>query len=299
MSEIKSPLNTKDGETLLLDRFPTREIIKNYKELGLKVERFFSKEYVELYKCLSTGYRFYYPPSIIGDSEFYKELSITRKNYYSERWEHKKSLNFIEENDEVLEIGSGFGIFLKMLKEKQINAKGIELNMHAVNHCKNINLNVEGILIEDIVEDYKEHYDVVCSFQVLEHIYEVHDFIENQLKTLKKGGKLIIGVPNNNPYLFINDKYHTLNLPPHHSGLWNKESLFSLERVFNLKVDKLIFEPLSLTYDYFIEFNLKKIKHKKVQDILKKIETKYRPILRKLLSKFINGRNILVVYKKL
>jgi len=299
MSEIKSPLKPKEGKTLLLDRFSSRQIIEAYKEQGLKVERFFSKEYIELYKCVSTGYRFYYPPSIIGDSEFYEDLSISRKNYYSERWEHKKSLNFIEEGDKVLEIGSGFGIFLQMLKERQINAKGIELNMHAVNHCKNINLNVEGILIEDIDDDYKEHYDVVCSFQVLEHIYDVHNFIKNQLKILKKGGKLIVGVPNNNPYLFINDKYHTLNLPPHHAGLWNKNSLFSLERVFNLKVDKLIFEPMSLTYDYFIEFNLNKIKHKKVQDISKKLERKYRPIFRKLLSKFIKGRNILVVYKKL
>lgn len=299
MSEIKSTLKPKEGKTLLLDRFTSRQIIEAYKEQGLNVERFFSKEYIELYKCVSTGYRFYYPPSIIGDSEFYEELSITRKNYYSERWEHKKSLNFIEEGDKVLEIGSGFGIFLQILKERQINAKGIELNMHAVNHCKDSNLDVEGILIEDIVDDYKEHYDVICSFQVLEHIYDVHNFIENQLKTLKKGGKLIIGVPNNNPYLFINDKYHTLNLPPHHAGLWNKEALFSLERVFNLKVDKLIFEPLSLTYDYFIDFNLKKIRHKKIQYILRNLETKYRPILRKLLSKFINGRNILVVYKKL
>jgi len=299
MSEIKSPLKPKDGKTLLLDCFNSRQIIEAYKAQGLNVDRFFSKEYIELYKCVSTGYRFYYPPSIIGDSEFYEELSKTRKNYYSERWEHKKSLSFIGKGDKVLEIGSGFGIFLQMLKKRQINAAGIELNMHAVNQCKNINLNVEGNLIEDIVDDYIEHYDVVCSFQVLEHIYDVHNFIENQLKILKKGGKLIVGVPNNNPYLFINDKYHTLNLPPHHAGLWNKDSLFALERVFNLKIEKLIFEPLTLNYDYFIDFNLNKIRPESVRNILKKQERNYRHIFRSVIPKFINGRNILVVYKKL
>ena len=72
----------------------------------------------------------------------------------------------------------------------------------------------------------------------------MHDFIKDSLLALKPNGKLIIGVPNNNPFLFVNDKYHTLNLPPHHAGLWNKKSLKSLEQIFNIELVSLQYEPL-------------------------------------------------------
>lgn len=296
---IKSPLKIENGEVELIDFILSSEIIKLYKEQGTDVTRFFQNKKIGLFKCLSTGYRFYYPKSVIGDAQFYEELSATRPNYYSERWEHLNSLSFINEGDDVLEVGSGFGFFLQKLKELKINAKGIELNNHAVKYCRSKGLNVSGILIEDLAKTHPCKYDVVCSFQVLEHVFEVHNFIQSQIDTLKRGGKLIIGVPNNNPYLFISDKFHTLNLPPHHAGLWNKKSLFSLERIFNLKVEKIMFEPLNYTYDYFISCNIRRIKNKTLQKLIKRIEKKYKNRIRMYLPKFFNGRNILIVYKKL
>src|SRR5690606_22887486 len=128
-------------------------------------------------------------------------------------------------------------------------------------------------------------FDVICSFQVLEHVYEVNDFINNQLRILKKGGRLIVGAPNNNPYLFIHDKYHTLNLPPHHAGLWNKKSLTSLEKVFNLEVEEVFYEPFSISYHDFFEVNFKRLKNKRVQRFIRKSEFKYRKIFRQVLSK--------------
>lgn len=299
MSEIKSPLNIKKGEVQLIDFFLSSEIIKLYKDKGIDVTRFFQDEKIGLYKCLSTSYRFYYPKSVIGDAQFYKELSNTLPNYYSERWEHLKSLSFIKEGDDVLEVGSGFGYFLQKLEELKINAEGIELNNHAVEFCRNKGLNVSGILIGDLAKTHPEKYDVVCSFQVLEHVFEAHNFIQSQIDALKKGGKLIIGVPNNNPYLFISDKFHTLNLPPHHAGLWNKKSLYSLERLFKLEVEKIMFEPLNYTYDYFVSCNIERIKNKSLQKLLKRIEKRFKNKFRMYLPKFFNGRNILIVYKKL
>jgi SAM-dependent methyltransferase len=77
---------------------------------------------------------------------------------------------------------------------------------------------------------------VVCSFQVLEHIYDVKSFLEASLHVLKPKGKLIIGVPNNEPYFLGYDKYATLNLPPHHMGLWNKSVFEKVAPLFNLKI---------------------------------------------------------------
>jgi hypothetical protein len=105
-------------------------------------------------------------------------------------------------------------------------------------------------------------------------------------------------VPNNNPYLFVNDKYHTLNLPPHHAGLWDKKSLKALEKAFPIKIDSIEFESLQVSYSYFINFQLNNSKNRVLKLILKSINKVFPRILKFVICKFIKGRNVLVVYKK-
>lgn len=64
-----------------------------------------------------------------------------------------------------------------------------------------------------------------CTFQTLEHIFEVGSFFEALRRLLKTGGRLIVAVPNSEPYLERFNKYATFNTPPHHVGLWNRQSL--------------------------------------------------------------------------
>ncbi|WP_338359085.1 class I SAM-dependent methyltransferase [Yeosuana marina] len=293
---IHSPLVLNSNATKLIETFSAERIISNYEKLGLHVDRFFDSESLYLFECLKTGYRFYYPFKAIGDADFYKDLSLNRANYYSERWEHKQALKSMNEGDIVLEIGSGFGLFLKMLKFNNISGSGLELNPHAVQKCVDEGLDVRQKLVQDL--DNNILFDKVCFFQVLEHIAEVHSFIEAAINVLKVGGKLIIGVPNNNPYLFRYDKYHTLNLPPHHAGLWNKRSLTSLEKVFPLKLESMNFEPLNLTYDYFLNIQLKS-SHSGLEKFCIKLLNKLFPkFLKRFLCKFYKGRNVLAVFTK-
>ena len=295
--ELNSPID-KEGTVECIDTFKTSQIVDAYNVMGIDVSRFFKRiENVKLFECQNTGYRFYYPFSAVGDEDFYKELSLKRENYYSTRWEHLEILTSIKKSENVLEIGSGFGAFLNLLKSNHIHGEGIELNPEAVNICKKKGLIIHNELIERFVIKYPKKYDVVCYFQVLEHITNVHDFIYNSLLALKPNGKLIIGVPNNNPYLFINDKYHTLNLPPHHAGLWNKKALKSLERVFNIVLVSLRYEPLEKTYSGFIKTYIKN--SSPIYSTILKIGNRLAPrILKRILCKFINGRNILVVFEK-
>lgn len=295
---IYSPLVLDSNKTRLIETLSTKQIISNYKKLDLNVERFFETECIYLFECLKTGYRFYYPFKTIGDAEFYKDLSINRVNYYSERWEHIQALNIIKKGDTVLEIGSGFGVFLKMLKPINVNGSGLELNPYAVQKCVEEGLDVKQKLIQDLVLDTKSKFDNVCYFQVLEHITEVHSFIEASIKALKVGGKLMIGVPNNNPYLFRYDKYHTLNLPPHHAGLWNRRSLTSLEKIFPLKLESIHFESLNLTYDYFLNVQLKNSHNSLEKFCIKLLNKLFPKFLKRLLCKFYKGRNVLVIFKK-
>lgn len=295
---LRNPLSESSAVTKVAV-FDVNTIVEAYANMGLDVTRFFYElDEVKLYECRKTGYRFYFPFTTIGDADFYKELSLKRENYYSTRWEHLKILPTLDIHETVLEIGSGFGVFLSLLKSKGISAEGIELNPEALNVCKEKDLNIHNELIETFALKNLDKYDVVCYFQVLEHITSVHDFVKNSLLALKPNGKLIIGVPNNNPYLFVNDKYHTLNLPPHHAGLWNKKSLKSLEQIFNVKLVSLEYEPLEKTYNQFLKTYIKN-SNLFYSRFIKALNRVFPKILKRVLCKYIDGRNILVVFKKL
>ena len=204
----------------------------------------------------------------------------------------------INPNEKILEIGSGFGAFLNLLKSKSIEAEGIELNPEAIKKCKKEGLQIYDILIDDFSKSHPNQYDVVCFFQVLEHITNIFDFIKHSLDALKTNGKLIIGVPNNNPYLFVKDKYHTLNLPPHHAGLWNKKSLKSLEKIFSIKLESVNYEPLEESYNEFLKAYVENSNYLYAKALL--IFNKIAPIvLKKILCTLIDGRNILVVFRKI
>ena len=245
--KIKSPV-THSFNTSLITQFKVSDVISQYaNDTKLDVKRFFEGlNSIELYQCNDTGYRFYYPTNIWGDGPFYEGLEQNNKDYYpAVRWEHKLMIPKIDKDKKVLEIGCGEGAFLKMMLVNGIkNIEAIELNEKAAATLSNAGFNVNVDTIEAFSLNNKEKYDVVCFFQVLEHIYDVKSFLDASLLTLKKGGTMAIAVPNNNPYLYKHDINHTLNLPPHHAGLWNKEAFENLEKFYPIKLKQFHVRPL-------------------------------------------------------
>ena len=240
---VFSPL-MPDLEAVLQRRISSRLIIDEYSKFGMDVERFFvGVESVGIYECPQTKYRFYHPPSTMGDDVFYEEMQRIGIDYYvKEKGEFEIALRGIREGERVLEVGCGDGVFLEKLRQKNIEGVGLEFNKLAVAKCLSKGLDVRGGSIEDFASAHPEEFDVVVLFQVLEHIYDVRAFIQDLLRCLKKGGKLIVAVPDNSPY-YQNFRIHlTFNMPPHHIGLWNDESFRNLAKVFDLSL-------VSIDYD--------------------------------------------------
>jgi hypothetical protein len=63
------------------------------------------------------------------------------------------------------------------------------------------------------------------------------------LALLKPGGKMICGVPNQESFLKHQD--NLLNLPPHHMLHWSEASFRALEKIFPVKLERVLFEPLT------------------------------------------------------
>lgn len=244
---VISPLTNTD-KVNKIDSIAVSDIIKMYKrQVGIDISRFFEGiSFVDIYECMETGYKFYYPPEIISDGKFYEDFqkkceSENTAYYRTGEFDHLYAASVIQKDDRVLDIGSGNGSFLKMLLPKTANCTGLELNAYTAEICRNEGLEIFNELVENHIEKRSEYYDVVCSFQVLEHVYEVKSFIFNALKALRPGGKLIISVPNNEPWFLRYSKYETLNLPPHHMGLWNKEVFKKLQTLFPINLKDVIY----------------------------------------------------------
>ncbi len=300
---MKSPLNDV-SESILEKEISVEEIVKSYnKYYNIDVRNYFSDyQKIAIYKCVDTGYRFYYPFTISGDSNFYIHFQQFDWYYMPWKWEHQICSTFIKQEHDILEVGCGEGAFLKTInKEKGTNCVGLELNESCVLDLPN--LKIENVLIEDFSKNNTEKFDLVCTFQVLEHIAMVNNFLKAQINCLKKGGLLVICVPNNDSYI-IKSEEGALNLPPHHMGLWNEHSLRSLERYFDIKLKSIHFEPLQkYHFDWYIGVRLKKyfgnFGKNKIAHLLtilgiKKMIYKY---LEKNAHKII-GHSIMTVYEK-
>ena len=235
--DILSPITS--NKSVIVERHLNHSfIIKDYNlKYGVDVSRLFKecKEGLLLCRCLDTDYRFYLPFSVAGDGRFYDE--VLNKSPYYPKWkkEYQFALDIVRDFDgmvKVLDVGCGNGTFLEGVTDENVEVMGLEFNDTAIDTCLKMGFEVEKKTIQSFAIDNRAKYDVVCAFQVLEHVPEVKSFLDACIKCLKPGGKLIISVPNNNPYYAGYNVYATANLPPHHMGLWSIKSLKNLEKYF-------------------------------------------------------------------
>ncbi|MDA3614154.1 class I SAM-dependent methyltransferase [Polluticaenibacter yanchengensis] len=222
------------------------KIIEQYqKEFKLDVSGYFKGlQNINIYECLDTHLRYYYPFGLSGDGAFYDYLSNFQNEYYpKDKWDFEEASKYIKKDDAVLEIGCGEGHFLNKIQTVTKNCIGLELSSRAVKLGQDKGLNILNELIQSHSSKNAEEYDVVAAFQLFEHVEGIVEMFQSSVKALKKGGKLIITVPNNSSLIFKLNKYQTLNTPPHHMLLWDEKSLTAVAGIFGLKLISLETQP--------------------------------------------------------
>lgn len=241
VSPITGSFNTK-----IIQQFSPDFFIQKYQqELKVDISAYFQKvDQISLCHCLDTGYQFFIPFELAGDASLYEKLEHFDWYYQSEKWEFEITFHFLQPGDRLLEIGSGRGDFLDYLRSRQIEGEGLELNPSAIQVCQQRSLNVICERVENFAPRHIGDYDTVVSFQVLEHLTDIKTFLENCLSLLKQGGQLILAVPNNDSY--IRYQMPSTNLPPHHMGWWNKDSLAKLSHYFPMALRNIEYETITL-----------------------------------------------------
>jgi 2-polyprenyl-3-methyl-5-hydroxy-6-metoxy-1,4-benzoquinol methylase len=255
---IPSPVTGNDCKQI--DSFDVKTIIDAYKKkYNIDVSSYFiNTKLLPQYQCTVTGLKFFYPHTLAGNGEFYSALENFDLYYADWKWDYEKGFELISENSKVLDIGCGRGSFLeKIKKEKKCTVTGLEFNPSTIEILHQKKIEVYKETIESFAPKNKNRFDVVCFFQVLEHISNVKSFISSAVEVLKPNGKMIVAVPYNKPYMYGNNKYETLNLPPHHMGWWDETSLQKLENHFNIKFETYFTKPFRDYNSYLdnLEYN--------------------------------------------
>lgn len=95
----------------------------------------------------------------------------------------------------LLDIGSGTGAFLDVMKNKGWQVKGIEPDEDARRLAKQLyRLDIDGPSVLNEIRG--SSFDAITLWHVLEHVHRLHDYVEHLKRILKPGGKLFIAVPN-------------------------------------------------------------------------------------------------------
>lgn len=244
MSNVLSPLTARSSVEKI-NSFETIKLIEEWKRsFAIDISRELEGiEKIGLYRCKETGLRFFVPATAMGSEHLYAQLQKFDWFYMPWKWEHGVLFSRLTGEERVLEVGCATGSFIEKLCAEGVDAEGIEFNPSAVAKAQEKNLPVSSQDLSTLLLSNPGSFEVVCSFQVLEHVSDPATFISECIALLKPKGKLVICVPNNES--FLRYQYNLLDMPPHHMTQWTIKTFKALEKYFPLHLTCVKCEPLA------------------------------------------------------
>lgn len=133
-----------------------------------------------------------------------KEIFNTYEKYQDYRLKH--IIPFLSKDKEALEIGASAGQFIVHIRDGVKSIQAIELDKDCYDYLKNeIKVDCDYNFLEES-KFAKNKYDLIFSFQVLEHVPNPSSFLKTAYDSLKNNGHAFIEVPNlNDPLLSVWD----------------------------------------------------------------------------------------------
>lgn len=196
------------------------------------------------YRCNSCSFSFAWPFRA-GNKEFYSAAYTGEIYYPEEKWDYavtEKSMAKVikkskRSNIHLLEIGAGNGAFIKTISPELIPKANIlctEFSEYGKNEIQSYGVECIAADVKDIETSNRVHtFNIVCMFQVLEHMDTYGDFFKKMNEVTAKGAHLYLTVPNDKYRSFYDSLGSRFDIPPIHVSRWNKQTLEKLFGQYN------------------------------------------------------------------
>jgi 2-polyprenyl-3-methyl-5-hydroxy-6-metoxy-1,4-benzoquinol methylase len=220
---------------------------------GAKLKDLEGYEGVGLCQCKNCGMVFVRQiPTLQVLSEHYKNytydrnvfvspITIQRYNEILDGFEKYRSANTL------LDIGCGVGLFLEVAIKRGWNVYGTEYSEKAIEIAESKGIKMKkGALNPKVFEDIK--FDVITSFEVIEHINNPQQEMKSIMQLLRAGGLFYCTTPNFNALsrYYLKAHYSVIEYPEHLS-YYTPKTLKYLCKKEGLQPLKVITTGLSLT----------------------------------------------------
>lgn len=225
---------------------------KTRQSLDKKIKKLWGGSVCTWNICKNCGAKFALP-NVSGDREFYN--TAFDGNYPNDGWEFNKTISEISlmpkfKELKYLEIGAGSGSFAKKLINLGVSKKKIlctEYSEIGIKSIKEIGVPCTTLNIERIARIPKNNcsFDIICFFQILEHIDNIYSFLRSIDIILRKNSHVFLSVPN--PYWSeLNSKYHGLiDMPPNHLCEYSKKSFEIIAKNLSWKIAEITIQQSS------------------------------------------------------
>lgn len=103
----------------------------------------------------------------------------------------------VKTND-LLEVGAGFGTFCSELSSRGVFQRvvGVEPTPDLANTCRSRGVEIIESPIEHVRTEAVGQFDVVASFEVIEHLFNPVEFLAHMVRLIRPGGILMLTCPN-------------------------------------------------------------------------------------------------------
>lgn len=143
-----------------------------------------------------------------------REIALeAHRNYYDDgaydndrlRWTIEEFLSS-GNIGKVLEVGCGNGALLQLLKERELEAVGVDASSSGIERC--VATGVRALCLDVSTECLPfadDAFDLVLSLETFEHLMNPHYALQEIRRALKPGGRFVCSIPNpltGHPYLY-------------------------------------------------------------------------------------------------
>lgn len=173
----------------------------------------------------------------------YQNLSPITEKRYNELLDKFESYR---KNNNLIDLGCSNGLFLECAKKRGWNVYGTEYAQECLDYCakKGITVFKSDKLPPDF---FKLEFDVVTSFEVIEHINTPNPEMEFVKKILRRGGAFYVTTPNFKSLsrFLLKEKWNVIEYPEHLT-YFTAKTLHTLLRNHGFKKEFLITTGISL-----------------------------------------------------